>query len=1158
MRKCVASAVVALLLGVSPLGLYARPLGAAPRLSLALRNSALVGTIGATSVSPNVTPAGVPLAAVVTSSITDPSLIPDSVNLQKLDQSGRVVSVVGTLHDDGLNGDTVAGDNSFSISTTIFETDPGVVRLRVSAAFRGSLLRSFSALMTVNITGTATGVTILSPANTAYLNTSPVTISGTVGDPSAHVTVNGIAAPVSGNSFVATVPLNEGPNTLTAVATNSNNTTSTTSTLVTLDTTPPHVAIYSPTNDGVTTEAAATVTGLVNDIVVGTVNSQQATVTVNGVAAQVINRTFTATNIPLTIGANSIQVTGVDRAGNGATTTLNVTRQALTQTTLRVSAGNGQTGPIGGQLSAPLVAQLLDGTGQPVPNTPVVFRVTGLDGTLSPNGNPGTGLSSIAINTNAQGLAAARLTLGSRAGAGNNIVEASTTGVASTAVFTASATSAMPGLIIVDTGNSQSGVIGQPLALPFIAVVTDASYNRLAGVQVTFTVKQGGGSFAGQPTFVATSDSDGRVLSTLKLGPEPGVSNNVVEASFAGNGSAPAAFTASGLAPGPANATRISGVVLDNSNNPLAGVTMRLFQINQGNNGNVPQQVATPALTGAQGQFVIQPAPVGIFKLMADGGTAQRPGSWPTLEYDIVTVSGQDNTVGLPIYLPELLANNRLCVSPTTGGTLTIPQAPGFSLTIAPGSATFPGGSRTGCVSVTPVNMDKVPMAPGFGQQPRFVVTIQPVGTTFNQPAAITIPNVDGLTPRAVTEMYSYDHDLAAFVAIGTGTVSDDGSVIRSDPGVGVLKAGWHCGGNPNQTGSTGSLSLSASPTTLSGNLDDTFSVTARGTPPLDGEYRWEIVATQAGDDTSIVQLTSAPTCASQPSCVAQLKAIKGGQATLRVHFRCTTTGLEATPVDIRISVTGFKGVLTARDNFTGRSTTRFGIAEIIDLSFTANPPATAASLGGLQWRLTSGGGTLNAGSADGMGTYTAPDTAATVVLRLEVASGPSQGVGKDYTITIITPSGGHLTRFSGLRHTMGFASVGFQAHIYLEPANVSFANLFFSEGTVAAVASGFYAVFNGIPHSATATPIAIGNCNITTGCLGGTDTVDTNDKGPPFSVGDFLWAIPWQYKVTGGTLKNFTVANHHQMADAAGKATIEKAGAGPFSKNANDPPSSY
>jgi hypothetical protein len=106
---------------------------------------------------------------------------------------------------------------------------------------------------------------------------------------------------------------------------------------------------------------------------------------------------------------------------------------------------------------------------------------------------------------------------------------------------------------------------------------------------------------------------------------------------------------------------------------------------------------------------------------------------------------------------------------------------------------------------VTPVNGDKVPMSPGFGQQPRFVVTIQPVGTVFNPSARITLPNVDGLAPRQVTEMYSYDHDLAAFVSIGTGTVSEDGAVIGSDPGVGVLKAGWHCGGNPNTVGSAGS-----------------------------------------------------------------------------------------------------------------------------------------------------------------------------------------------------------------------------------------------------------------------------------------------------------------------------------------------------------------
>jgi hypothetical protein len=186
-------------------------------------------------------------------------------------------------------------------------------------------------------------------------------------------------------------------------------------------------------------------------------------------------------------------------------------------------------------------------------------------------------------------------------------------------------------------------------------------------------------------------------------------------------------------------------------------------------------------------------------KLLVDGSTAQRPGKYPSLDYDMVTISGQTNTLGMPVYLLPLNPANQLCVTASTGGgTLTMPEAPGFSLTFAPGQVTFPGGSKEGCVSVTVVHGDKVPMVPGFGQQPRFIVTIQPAGALFNPPAAITIPNVDGLAARSVTEMYSFDHDIGSFVAIGSGVVSDDGSVIASSKGVGVLKAGWHCGGNPS------------------------------------------------------------------------------------------------------------------------------------------------------------------------------------------------------------------------------------------------------------------------------------------------------------------------------------------------------------------------
>jgi hypothetical protein len=114
---------------------------------------------------------------------------------------------------------------------------------------------------------------------------------------------------------------------------------------------------------------------------------------------------------------------------------------------------------------------------------------------------------------------------------------------------------------------------------------------------------------------------------------------------------------------------------------------------------------------------------------------------------------------------------------------------------------TFPGGRRSGVLTVTPVHADKVPMPPNFGQQPRFVITIQPGGAHFDPPAPVAFPNVDGLAPGQVTELYSFDHDLARFVSIGPGTVTGDGTRIESAPGVGIAKAGWHGGGDPAQPG---------------------------------------------------------------------------------------------------------------------------------------------------------------------------------------------------------------------------------------------------------------------------------------------------------------------------------------------------------------------
>jgi len=158
------------------------------------------------------------------------------------------------------------------------------------------------------------------------------------------------------------------------------------------------------------------------------------------------------------------------------------------------------------------------------------------------------------------------------------------------------------------------------------------------------------------------------------------------------------------------------------------------------------------------------------------------PGEWPSLPFNLVAVAGAENPLPEPVHLVKLDTDNAVWVG-EQDAVITLKAVPGFKLEVKAGSVTFPDGKKAGKLSVTPVNADKVPMPPPNGMQPQFIVTIQPAGARFDPPARITLPNVDGRKPGAQVEMYSFDHDLEEFVAVGLGTVSADGRVIESNPG---------------------------------------------------------------------------------------------------------------------------------------------------------------------------------------------------------------------------------------------------------------------------------------------------------------------------------------------------------------------------------------
>ncbi|MBR9911253.1 MAG: hypothetical protein GYB33_12970 [Gammaproteobacteria bacterium] len=643
-------------------------------------------------------------------------------------------------------------------------------------------------------------VRITSPKSLITVGASPLTITGTVSDLDAALTVNGVAVTAdSEGAFSASVSLQEGHNSVVARAVKDSMQV-TDSIAVSLDLTEPYVTIESHTEGQKVYSDAITVTGLINDIVRGTVEESQASVTVNGIQAAISNRSYAAKNVSLTEGNNTIEVVGVDQVGNMATLQRTVNYVVPLGRRLEIVGGQDQTATINTVLEDPLAVKVLDDAGDPVADARVVFRVIQGSGVVA--AGSATEGRAVVVTSDDEGMAETAFKVGVRVGSSNQKVRAQVVGYDTLAVFNASTTGNIGNKISINSGNNQRGAVGQVLPEAFVVSVTDDGANVVEGARVLFEVANGGGELSGVGAaqfgkqFQATTDSDGRATAEYKLGYLSGldaqrVTATLLDAPLDDQGNTVlinAGFSATGFVPADPGDTSISGVVLDNQDAPVPGVTVRV------------EGTERQGITDEQGRFLIDEAPVGPVHLIADGSTATQEGEFPSLSYNIVTISGVDNPLPAPIYMVKLNTDGAVLAGPETV-ELTLSSYPGFKLEILKDSVTFPDGSKQGLISVTPVNASTVPMAPPNGMQPQFIVTIQPTGTKFNPPAPLTLPNVDGHMPGAQVEMYSYDHDLEEFVSIGLGTVSEDGSLVESNPGVGVVKAGWHCGSQPGGQG---------------------------------------------------------------------------------------------------------------------------------------------------------------------------------------------------------------------------------------------------------------------------------------------------------------------------------------------------------------------
>ncbi|MFG6490501.1 PKD domain-containing protein [Roseateles sp. BYS78W] len=724
-----------------------------------------------------------------------------------------------------VDGALLAGGQRYQAQVALAD---GQNTLLVEAAFDDGQTRSTSVAIEYDAPPRVTIITPVdkavfgralasSPGNLTGNVDRPITVTGSLARPVSSVSINQQQAQLDSSGLSFSFPnffLHEGSNLLNVVATDARGRTGSASLSLYVDQTAPILSVESPRPGAITRAGWIDVRGMVNDAVEAGVGSAepQVLVSVNGQpeqAAVVADRYFQLNRLVLGQGLNRISVRAVDSLGNERSQTLDLYHVNTGLAGLVLVDGHDQTAPGRAELPKPLVVLALDANGEPVPNQSVDFIVERGTGSLSPtqgqsaSGNSAYTARAISVATDSQGKASAWFTVGKQSGPAANLVRAVAGGLGGESVlFVASSLRGDPARVTADLGINQIGETEAQVMELLSAVVRDSGDNYLPGVRVQFRVEEGkamfvdssGGTVApdGQSIVVFT-DKNGVAAVRPRLGSQPGVVRISVQAakSAAADFSDPVGVVAGGgfvirakqSGEGP---TTFSGFIYSDKGQPLQGAKVSIGR------------TALLATSDDKGYFEIANVPAGRIDLFVDG-RAVNPGNdptrpqWPSLHFEAYAVRGQRNELPHAIYLPALLTSEAKVVGGNEDVVLTIPGLEGFRMTVKANSVTFPDGSHTGTLVVSPVTADKLPMAPPAGGA-QFGVpawTIQPAGTRFDPPVEVRMPNSTNEQPGDNLPVVQWDHDLGQYVPMGRATVSSDGAWLTTDSGSGVTKAGW-------------------------------------------------------------------------------------------------------------------------------------------------------------------------------------------------------------------------------------------------------------------------------------------------------------------------------------------------------------------------------
>lgn len=552
------------------------------------------------------------------------------------------------------------------------------------------------------------------------------------------------------------------------------------------DNTPPQVSITSPANNSETSDASITIAGSASD------NSELAGVTVNGAAAALTGDTFSAT-VALNDGANIITAIATDTAGNTASSSITVTRQA-SQPPLpppTISAINPTSTSVGKLVSIsgtnfaarsgalPVVS--LNKLGGGNVNAPV-SRFDASSITITVPASATTGPVGVTV-------------------AGQSVTTSGALTIVASSDFTVSAA---PNSLDVIQGKSAGLSVSLASNNNFSQLATLSVSGLPTGVTASFNPQQ---ITAGQSSVLTITAPATQTIGASELT----ISAAATVDGIAINQSATVTLNVTAVT------TSFMGrtVVADAEQTPLTGVTITM--LGRDGDGNTTQ-CSGSTVSDAAGNFMLTSLPEGCAGLQLiryDGSTVTSPqGEYAGVDLIYNLTTNQVTESPVLVHLPRIDDGEIINVvqNHTVDQTFRFSTIPNLSVTVYAGTTlSLKDGSQPNPFPLTAVEVpvDRLPeeMPPSDELSP-FIVAFQPANAQASHPIAVTFPNLVNTPPGTNVTLTTLDPTKGVMVAYGTGTVSEDGLKIipdldpaHSGRRYGLVHFDWHgpAGPAPNQ-----------------------------------------------------------------------------------------------------------------------------------------------------------------------------------------------------------------------------------------------------------------------------------------------------------------------------------------------------------------------